>query len=688
MVLEISINGGAYQDIVAAGGSFVTGGYTGTISVNFGSPIGGRMAWTGNSAGYITSTVNLPAAANGQNIRLKWRMATDSSVAGVGVRVDTITGIPCGGGGTPTPTGTATATPTPTATATATPTCTPAAWQAGPAQTPARALFQGALGSDNKFYVAGGQNLSGSTVNTEVARYNATTNTWETVAPLPVGTGQVTVGAANGKVYVAGGFILGPPAGVTNVLRIYDIATNTWTTGASMPAAKEAAAGAVVNGKFYVMGGDDFSVGVNTNYIYDIATNTWSTGAPLPDARLNTVATAVGGMVYVFGGGTLSGTTTTAVDTLLRYDPVANSWTNLGSAGTGGRGNYGGVSPYGTGQLLITGGSTGAFVPGNTSHIFTIGSGTFAPGPALLANRSGHAQGTLPDGRVIVADGFNTSTTTVSTVELLGGPCGPTPTPTATPTATATGTATATPTGTPTGTASPTPTCTPGANVVVDGTFEAGTPWPAWTVQTSTNFTTPLCNVALCGTGGGAAAPFAGTNWAWFGGIGATETATAGQSVVIPAGGAATMTFQMRIGTVSAPFADVLNVRVDGAIVQTYTEPAVAEAAYSLRTINLNAFANGASHTILFEYIHAGTDLSNFTVDDISITGGACGTPTPTPTGTPMTPTPTNTPTATPTPGAGCDENFDSVTAPASSDWMDKYCIWIGSTVGDVNDDT
>ena len=124
MVLEISINGGAYQDIVAAGGSFVTGGYTGTISVNFGSPIGGRMAWTGNSAGYITSTVNLPAAANGQNIRLKWRMATDSSVAGVGVRVDTITGIPCGGGGTPTPTVTPTPTATPTA-KTATPTVTP-----------------------------------------------------------------------------------------------------------------------------------------------------------------------------------------------------------------------------------------------------------------------------------------------------------------------------------------------------------------------------------------------------------------------------------------------------------------------------------------------------------------------------------------------------------------------------------
>jgi hypothetical protein len=95
MVLEISVNGGPYKDIIAAGGSFVTGGYNGTISTGFSSPIAGRQAWTGSSAGYITTTVNLPASASGQNVRLKWRMASDSSVAGVGVRVDTITGIPC-----------------------------------------------------------------------------------------------------------------------------------------------------------------------------------------------------------------------------------------------------------------------------------------------------------------------------------------------------------------------------------------------------------------------------------------------------------------------------------------------------------------------------------------------------------------------------------------------------------------
>src|SRR5262245_12352897 len=89
-VLEISINGGAFTDIVAAGGSFVQGGYTATISTNFLSPIAGRMAWSGNSGGYITTVANLPAAASGQNVQLRWRLATDCSAASAGWNVDTI----------------------------------------------------------------------------------------------------------------------------------------------------------------------------------------------------------------------------------------------------------------------------------------------------------------------------------------------------------------------------------------------------------------------------------------------------------------------------------------------------------------------------------------------------------------------------------------------------------------------
>lgn len=93
-VLEIAINGGAFTDIVTAGGSFTAGGYNGTISTAWGSPIGGRQAWTGEQTPtYATSTVELPASAAGQSVVLRWRVANDSSVAADapnGLWVDTV----------------------------------------------------------------------------------------------------------------------------------------------------------------------------------------------------------------------------------------------------------------------------------------------------------------------------------------------------------------------------------------------------------------------------------------------------------------------------------------------------------------------------------------------------------------------------------------------------------------------
>ena len=236
----------------------------------------------------------------------------------------------------------------------------------------------------------------------------------------------------------------------------------------------------------------------------------------------------------------------------------------------------------------------------------------------------------------------------IDTVAITPFECFATPTPTAAPTATPI----ASPCGSP--------------NVIADSTFEAGTPWSNWTVQTSTNFGTPLCNRAVCGTDGGS--PYGGDNWAWFGGANVPETATLGQSVPIMAGGTATLSFVMKTRSFDPPATDVLNVRVDGTIVQSYPEGGQFEGDYSLRTIDLSAFADGGSHLILFEYIGTTTGLSSYLVDNVFLTfGPACSSPTATPTPTstatvtptpsptvtatpPPTPTPTPSPTATPSP--------------------------------------
>lgn len=101
-VLEVSspnIAGGAFTDITnaAVGGSFVAGGYTGTISTAFASPIGGRMAWSGNSGGYIDTVANLGPHVVGQTIKLRFRLGTDQALGVGGWRIDTIsiTGASC-----------------------------------------------------------------------------------------------------------------------------------------------------------------------------------------------------------------------------------------------------------------------------------------------------------------------------------------------------------------------------------------------------------------------------------------------------------------------------------------------------------------------------------------------------------------------------------------------------------------
>ena len=89
-VLEVSADGGnTFQDILAAGGTFVVGGYNRTIAAGRDSPIAGRQAWSGNSGGFMTTVVNVPAF-QGPATKFRWRMASDNTGSGEGWRVDTV----------------------------------------------------------------------------------------------------------------------------------------------------------------------------------------------------------------------------------------------------------------------------------------------------------------------------------------------------------------------------------------------------------------------------------------------------------------------------------------------------------------------------------------------------------------------------------------------------------------------
>lgn len=90
-VLEIKIGTNAFVDITNAGGTFVSGGYTKVISAAFDCPLSNRPAWSGTISTYTNTVVNLPPAAAGQTIQLRWRCATDNGgPSGGGWRIDSI----------------------------------------------------------------------------------------------------------------------------------------------------------------------------------------------------------------------------------------------------------------------------------------------------------------------------------------------------------------------------------------------------------------------------------------------------------------------------------------------------------------------------------------------------------------------------------------------------------------------
>ena len=161
------------------------------------------------------------------------------------------------------------------------------------------------------------------------------------------------------------------------------------------------------------------------------------------------------------------------------------------------------------------------------------------------------------------------------------------------------------------------PTCVFAA--VLDDDFEGGTPSLAWT-ESSLQFGTPLCTAAGCGTGGGTG-PFSGIWWAWFGGFAGYEIGSVSQSITIPAGTQATLTFWLEMAACDAGNADTLVVSLDGTQVIAFdnADARCGSIGYQLISVDITAFADGAAHTLDFTGEVFGPGVTNFFVEDVAI---------------------------------------------------------------------
>ncbi len=293
-VLEISIDGGAYTDIIVAGGSFSAGGYSALISTSFMSPIAGRMAWTGNSGGFIVTGVTLPAATVGHNVAVRWRATSDTSVGTTGWYVDSIL---CGAAPPPPPT----------------------PWNLA-APYPIPILDQGVTTIGNALYSFGGVS-AGAVV---AASYQFDGGTWTAIAAVPTTVSGSAVASDGQYAYIVGGY---DGSALTTAGYRYNPIANSYTAIAPSPTATASSAAVYLDGKIYKIAGSTDGSGTPSNVVeaYNIAGNNWSTVAAYPAAETFVSAFALGHFIYAAGGAGAS-----AVGTLktYRYDPATNFWSD------------------------------------------------------------------------------------------------------------------------------------------------------------------------------------------------------------------------------------------------------------------------------------------------------------------------------------------------------------------------
>lgn len=139
--------------------------------------------------------------------------------------------------------------------------------------------------------------------------------------------------------------------------------------------------------------------------------------------------------------------------------------------------------------------------------------------------------------------------------------------------------------------------------------------------ESSTNFGTPLCTEALCGNGGGGAVAHSGDWYAWFGGANAPEEGHIGQTLTIPNGSSAEISFWVSLPTPGNGLtADFLKVTLDGVELLNINATDSADyTSYTEVTVSISPFADGNEHYLEARGVQSTSTSVNFILDDFDM---------------------------------------------------------------------
>ena len=202
----------------------------------------------------------------------------------------------------------------------------------------------------------GGLTASGVTADNE--GYNAATNSWEALAPVPTAGQAGCFGESAGLFYLAGGQNASQPL---TIAQAYSVQTNTWAAGlAPMPFATVTPGSAMVGGRLYCLGGADTGAQLKGNIfnyvqIYQPALPPPSIGGVVSASAFGEFATAApGSWIEIYGVNLASET---------------RGWTGADFTGINAPTSLSGVSVTAGGQAAfidyISSGQVNALIPSN-----------------------------------------------------------------------------------------------------------------------------------------------------------------------------------------------------------------------------------------------------------------------------------------------------------------------------------
>ncbi len=202
----------------------------------------------------------------------------------------------------------------------------------------------------------------------------------------------------NGKVFIAGGWdptaeLDDPTTGARSYTASLGTLPRPGATATLLPSGK-----VLVAGTFYFPE-------VTSAELYDPATGTWTPTAGLAHPRFAHTATLLpNGKVLVAGGVTNYDATRSAE----LYNPATGTWSFTGSLATDRQGATTTLLP--NGKVLVAGGShyDGILISSLASaELYNPATGTWSPTGNLAAGRYWHTATLLPNGKVLVAGGYD-----------------------------------------------------------------------------------------------------------------------------------------------------------------------------------------------------------------------------------------------------------------------------------------